>query len=347
LIVYLLYFILYQIPSIAFWINSILEICHSVVPIILLGVSIYIFWRKKFQPARFYIAGWSIFLISAIIIFRIYGGQINYDPVSFFALEFGSAAEALIFSFALADRIREMNKEKRQTEKKQMELERINFKAELTALKAQMNPHFVFNSLSSLQSLISANKREEAIAYIQDFSKLTRQTLNHATKNYISLDDEIQFLKSYINLELLRYDKPIEFEFNVSVEVETELELIPPMIIQPYIENAFKHGLSKKENGGRLTINFYLNQQNLLICEITDNGLGRKKSKHVAEKPHPYPSKGTHLTTDRLNLLNSKTNTPSYSIDTIDIYDLNGVSTGTKVVITFARIPFNTINPMV
>ncbi|MBY0424328.1 MAG: histidine kinase, partial [Cytophagales bacterium] len=181
LMIYFAYFILFLVPEYNVWINSVLEICHSLVPFLLFGVSVYIYWKKKFLSARFYILGWTIFLVSSIILFRIYGGQVDFDPISFHAIEFGSASEALLFSFALADRIRVMNREKRKNEKKQMQLEKMSYQAELTALKAQMNPHFVFNSLSSLQSLIIKDKKEQAMSYLNDFAKLTRQTLDNAT----------------------------------------------------------------------------------------------------------------------------------------------------------------------
>lgn len=144
---------------------------------------------------------------------------------------------------------------------------------ELKALKAQMNPHFIYNALNSIQALVSGDKKMEAIKYIGSFSRLLRQVLEYSDKNVISLEKELETLRLYIQLESLRLDMNLNYQENISDVVVTEYERIPPLLLQPFIENALWHGLSRKEGNKDLALNITIEKE-WLICRIVDNGVG-------------------------------------------------------------------------
>lgn len=150
------------------------------------------------------------------------------------------------------------------------EFEKNELKQKL--LVSQMNPHFIFNSVDHIQSLIG-KKDGEAKMYLHRFAKLTRQILEYSRESHISLEEEKQVLENYISIQQLLYENNFTYELTISDDIETEAYLIPPMLTQPFIENAIKHGLKDKKEQGRISILFYLDN-NKLFVEIKDNGTG-------------------------------------------------------------------------
>ncbi|MBK7665930.1 MAG: histidine kinase [Sphingobacteriaceae bacterium] len=139
-----------------------------------------------------------------------------------------------------------------------------------------MNPHFIFNSLNSIQDLILKGDVEHSYSYITTFSNLVRRTLSYSDKDFIDFEQEIKLIELYLSLEKLRFKKDFSFTINTNNIVDIQ---IPPMLIQPFIENALVHGLLHKEGEKKLTIHFEL--KDTLICVIEDNGVGREKSKAI------------------------------------------------------------------
>lgn len=150
------------------------------------------------------------------------------------------------------------------------EFEKNELKQKL--LLSQMNPHFIFNSVDHIQSLIG-KKDEDAKMYLHRFSKLTRQILEYSRETHISLEEEKQVIENYISIQQLLYDNNFTYQLTIADNIETEAYLIPPMLTQPFIENAIKHGLKDKKEQGKIAINFYLQEEKLFV-EITDNGTG-------------------------------------------------------------------------
>jgi len=171
-------------------------------------------------------------------------------------------------------------------------------------LRSQMNPHFVFNSLLSIQNFIYKNEPAIAGKYLSRFAKLIRLILNSSRKDYISLDDEIQFLNHYLDLQKLRFNERFDYKFEIDKNIKPEMVLIPPMLAQPFIENAVEHGLKNISHKGLIIIRFFLDNDTLVL-EIQDNGVGiyhsEKSGKETLEK---HESLGQQITTDRLRLLN-------------------------------------------
>jgi len=201
--------------------------------------------------------------------------------------------------------------------------------SELHALRSQMNPHFIFNTLSSIQSFITQNSSKDAVFYLSKFSKLMRGILENTKKQKVTIKDEIEILELYMDLEKLRLDNKFNYEIIVDEEIDVQFEQIPPMLIQPYVENAIWHGISPKTGTGVIIITFKLEKENLLKCVIEDDGIGRKKSLVMSKEPRKKTSLGMSITKERLEIINSLKNS-KLSIHIIDL-EKNNSPTGTKI----------------
>jgi ligand-binding sensor domain-containing protein len=199
------------------------------------------------------------------------------------------------------------------------------------AFKLQMNPHFVHNALNSIQSLVLNNKSNEASIYINKFAKLLRQVLDNSDHNLISLDKELYSLQLYVDLEKLRMDVDVDYSVRLSESIiDSEIQ-IPPLILQPCIENALWHGLGKKKGDKKIVLTI-TRKRDLIICEITDNGIGRKKASELYESfPQGHLSKAVNIIRQRLIDFNQSTD-----IEPLSFIDLekDGEPTGTTVIIT-------------
>jgi len=213
-----------------------------------------------------------------------------------------------------------------------------NLKAsQLTALRAQMNPHFIFNALNSIQDFIIQEDKRSANRYLSKFSKLMRNVLDASDKNKITLKKEIEYLELYLSLESLRIDDDFEYIIDIDPSVNPNNILIPSMLLQPYVENALKHGLMHRNGKKKLTLRFSKNcpiagwEKNHLFCEIEDNGVGRTVSRKINEQNgRVYQSKAMSLTQDRIDLLNSS-DTSKLGLKIDDLKNKDGSAAGTKV----------------
>lgn len=173
----------------------------------------------------------------------------------------------------------------------------------LKLYRLQMNPHFIFNSLNSISDYIRRNQINDAEFYLRKFASLMRGTLENSLENYITLKEDLQVLESYIELEKARLDNSFKFWVEVSKDLDPDLVLIPPMILQPFIENAIWHGLSEKRDGGQIKLSIERNKENL-VCTIQDNGKGWSEIEPKGEKK----SYGVRLTKERLEIISRMTN---------------------------------------
>lgn len=229
---------------------------------------------------------------------------------------------------------------KRYQLQKKEEEEKIILKKELaesklSSLRAQMNPHFIFNALNSIQSFIMLNERQTAGKYLSIFSQLIREYLMQSRKSKISIKEELNALNLYLQLEKIRFEDTLNYTIEDNFNGSTETNFIPPLIIQPFVENAIKHGLLHKKGEQLLSIKFKENlKESSLICIIEDNGIGREKSKQINKKKI-HKSIGISNTAKRLEILSNNKNKINLKI--IDLYDENGSASGTKVEL---EIPF-------
>jgi len=212
------------------------------------------------------------------------------------------------------------------------EKQRANMQIKIQSLRSQMNPHFIFNSLNSVNNFISKNDERSANKYLSDFSKLMRAVLKNSDLDFVSLESEIETLRLYLELEHFRFGNKFTYALTIDESIEPNQVQIPPMLVQPYIENAIWHGLRYKEDKGELLVRFYL-EGGHLFCTIIDNGIGRKKSAELkTSNQKQQQSTGIKNTKERIELLNKMYKTKLQ----IRIEDLeqNGEALGTKVLIS-------------
>ena len=197
-------------------------------------------------------------------------------------------------------------------------------------LRLQMNPHFIFNALSNIHSLMTPKSVDKASAYLVNFSRLLRSSLESSREDYILLEDEISSLKNYLELQQLRYDSRFEYEIEIDPAIDLEGAILPPMLIQPFIENAIEHGIMHKKGPGRVFVRFTLNGKRI-TCEIEDDGVGREKAWEVEyAKKGKHKSLATEIIRDRIAVLNKKLK-QKIRLSIIDLKPEAGGSTGTVV----------------
>ncbi len=231
---------------------------------------------------------------------------------------------ALITSFILISVITFLIFRFSQIKQKQQELI-----LEQRLLRAQMNPHFIFNAVSAIQNYIIKNKAIEASSYLSSFAKLMRSILQNSREELVLLDNEIQTLEDYLNLQKLRLDGKLEYKIQGKEEFDHEALAIPPMLLQPFIENAIEHGIMKKEEQkGKININFK-KEENKLIVEIVDNGIGRKYTQ--TNKNSNHQSFATQITNERIKSI-KKSYRKGISFYTIDLKSIENEPVGTKVI---------------
>jgi len=200
----------------------------------------------------------------------------------------------------------------------------------LQALRLQMNPHFIFNTLSSIQGFILENETDRAVDYLGKFSQLMRSILVHSRESSIPVEDELKALRHYMDLEKLRYNDKFDYSIAIDPEFDAELIEIPTMIIQPYIENAIIHGLVHKAGQGFVQVKISLEDDHILWV-IEDNGIGRQRSMEIRkESGLHHLSRGMLITRERLELLN-KMHQENFSVRVIDLTDGEGKAAGTRV----------------
>jgi len=222
--------------------------------------------------------------------------------------------------------------------KVQLELQKEHIKAlqyQSMLLSSQLNPHFIFNSLNSIQYYILEQDPAPALNYLSNFAILMRSVLDNSTKPYITLEEEIKFLNIYLDLEENRYRNKFTFSINVSKSIDIYDVLIPPMLLQPYIENTVIHGVGNLAEGGVIKISFK-KKGDQVICSIEDNGVGREKANELKtlRTGNTYNSFSTEINNSRLNILN-KLGEEKYSGKIEDLQDKKGNPIGTKVTATF------------
>ncbi len=199
--------------------------------------------------------------------------------------------------------IRYRFKSRQRQERKQLELEKEYGRIELQALQSQLNPHFVFNCLASIQVLISNKNFKEANSYLTKFSRLMRQFLDQSTVHFVTLQDEIQTNRMYLELEKLRFKEKLNFDFHVDDTIDPETIEIPSVLLQPYVENAIRHGLFHKEGQGSIALNIKEIEGDLVI-EVIDDGIGIEEANKInAASIIKHKSKGTKIMERKHSLL--------------------------------------------
>ncbi|MBI9037235.1 MAG: histidine kinase [Bacteroidales bacterium] len=227
-------------------------------------------------------------------------------------------------------------REKKIIEKNQFQL------LEQKLLRSQMNPHFIFNSLSSIQSFIFENNPLEAGSYLSRFAELIRSILYNSREEFITIEKEIKTLQNYLDLQQLRYDNKFDYKLNIDPLIQTDLIQIPPMLAQPFIENSIEHGIKHLKGKGFISISCTLMpEKNSILLIIQDNGIGIKASRKLEnEKSKNHTSLATIIANERLDIFNKGLKKKQFIMEINDIKDDDGKVNGTKVkfIIPFRKL---------
>lgn len=218
---------------------------------------------------------------------------------------------------------------KQRQNKQKVLFEREKKKTESKLFRSQMNPHFLFNSLNSIKSFIITNEKKEASSYLSKFALLMRHILDNSDHAYIPLEKEIETLSLYMELEKLRFEDRFDYSFTIDEELEPENTYIPPMLLQPHIENAILHGFNKNKKDGQITI-VIKEVNNMLLCSVEDNGIGRKQSLALKSSRSSHKSKALTLVKNHLSNINA-TQKIDISMKFIDLKNNEGIACGTRV----------------
>ena len=265
---------------------------------------------------------WWFRIAAAVLIFGIFYILIRYRTQQRFKL-----------------RLERTGKEKQIAElgQKTAELQQQKIEMEMQALRAQMNPHFIFNSLNSINRFILQNNRAQASEYLTKFSKLVRMILQNSQAPLISLESELESLNLYLDLEAVRFEHRFSYKISYPKDLDIEVLKVPPLVIQPFTENAIWHGLMHKEDKGQLDIDVS-EENDYVYIRITDNGIGRKKAAELASKSATkHKSMGLRITGDRIAML-EKANGGESPVKVIDLESEDGTAAGTEVIIKMPAI---------
>jgi len=222
---------------------------------------------------------------------------------------------------------------------KRLEIEKQKRSAELKAIRSQLNPHFIFNLLNSVQEFVILGEKQKVNKALTNIADLMRKTLKNSEMELISLKDELSVIKLYLDAEKLRFEDRLNYQIILDDEVEDEFIKIPPMLIQPYVENAVKHGIMHSSENGLLKIEAVIIEDELLQITVEDNGVGREKAEfYKKQNTGNHNSFSTKANEERLNNIALETGIKA-NVNTIDLLSDNGDGIGTKVVVT---LPLNT-----
>ncbi len=250
-------------------------------------------------------------------IFNYFGTPIYV--AEFLNLPFATLLEMVVFSFAIAAKISYDNILRIKYEKQLRE-------TEMMALRSQINPHFIFNSLNTIRNFVLQNDNENANKYLAKFSKLLRQILSYSRSNTISLADEIETVKLYLQLESARFKSGFQYEIVLSPNLDIDAIRIPPLLLQPYAENAIWHGLRHSNREEKVIWLSFSEEADALKISIKDNGIGRKEAAKF--RSETKDSLGTKITEERIELFN-QAESPTISVETLDSPQ------GTEVILTY------------
>ena len=214
-------------------------------------------------------------------------------------------------------------------EKEKVDLQNQIATTELKALRAQMNPHFIFNAINSVQYFMTSNDPQSSQKYLSKFARLIRYVLDNSKPGAIPLGNEIDALKLYMDLEALRFGGRFTYTVLITENIDLNYVQIPSMLIQPYVENAIWHGIMHKKGDGKITISITMKDA-VLTCIVEDNGIGRLKSKEMkSSESLAYHSIGMSVTKERIELI-SKLNNIKPRVNIFDLYETKPLSTASR-----------------
>ena len=327
--------------QIGFWLSRSVFVTAHVV------ILVWTVWAVPSPLTRYVLLG-NVLLTTVGVVASLMQGEVLTDDYFLIAelhnlmmLSFGILLEIVVFALALAYRIRLLDAERVTSQQAYIDeleqrttYEKRIAEVEMLALRSQMNPHFLFNSLNTIEYFVLKGDEEKATRYLSNFSRLLRLTLNHSNENTVRLSEEITGLKLYLDLEATRFGDEFQYVIEADARIDQDEVMLPPLLLQPFVENAIWHGLRQSQRPDkRLWIRLLMRDDNTLRFEIEDNGIGRQQAADLKSRSATQrKSYGMDITRQRMELFNR--NYPSQiSIDLIDL-DTNG-QTGTLIRMTY------------
>ena len=321
---------------------------------------------------KYYIVIGSI-IFASLAVTALFARQTSaFDTIVYFY--FGIFIEQIAFGFGLAYKVRKINNSllyhltenekiksnqniilQQELQKKEIEIMEISTKAEeqrvlklkskfeneinqlhLLSLQSQMNPHFIFNALNSIKVFLIENNKEQAIFYLNKFAKLIRKILDSSRQGSVTLKEELETIQLYMGIENIRFDNQVKIIVHTDVGIDLDNTKVPPLILQPFVENAIWHGLMLSEKEKIIEINIY-KEENFPMLSLKDNGIGRVRSQeNKLKKSFKKKSLGLKMTNERLEHFNYKERL-KYSFRIIDLFDDDHQSIGTEVRFSFVK----------
>jgi signal transduction histidine kinase len=239
----------------------------------------------------------------------------------------------------LAQRTQEIEAKNRELEARRIaqleqDFEQKLAQTEMTALRAQMNPHFIFNCLNSIKFFATSNNGALAADYLTRFSRLIRLVLENSRSEKVTLQNELAALELYLEMEAMRFNHKLSYQLEVAPEIDAAFVEIPPLLLQPYVENAIWHGLMHKKDGGTVVVRLQQPSDDALLVTITDNGVGRARAAELKSKSATkHKSFGMKVTSERIQLINQLYQSHT-RVEVHDLVDVHGEAAGTEVVIS-------------
>lgn len=318
-------------------------VCYTGFRFVMPVFVVYFLWRiyRAHVPfASYIILGTTFLLLGGLLaltvtfVLRDTRDLLLREP--FFYMLSGVLLESFCFALGLGKQARQTELDKVSAQhqlitqlQREAQLERDIRESQVQALRAQMNPHFIFNALNSIQHFILSNQKEMSVRYLSRVSQLIRRILHNSTTPNLTLDEEIQTLNAYVEIEQLRFHPAFTYSYTVDDDVDAEMVRIPHLMIQPFIENAIVHGLPQKKDQGELRLDIHLYHEHAVEVIITDNGIGRvDAAKKVLQNPRKHNSISSGSIEARIRLLMPDEPNP---VLIEDLRDDNGSPIGTRV----------------
>ena len=287
-------------------------------------------YKGRYKKIKWFLVAFIVFNTSVFISMGESYGVISSNALSVYSLNIGLLLQFVFFSIGIAESIRDSDREKQKVLIELLQMREKNEALRLTELKRQMNPHFIFNALNSIQSKILTDKKNEASKFLILFSKLIRKNLEISDVEFISLNEELSNIEVYLEIENMRLGDSFTYQFTVDENVAVDSIKIPTFLMQPLVENAIWHGLMPLETDKKLSI-AVKTEEGFLKIRIIDNGVGIKKSQAMKRDKSYHNSKGLSLIVERLELISKKSN----KRNTLHFFDADSNnSSGTEALLT-------------
>lgn len=325
--------IVLNLCSVPFQIWNETHMVHLVIAIVLIHVAFgigFVMYRKSKHKSIFFMLSFVILDIGFVVSWLEQLSMIESSVFTVYGLYAAINLQFISISISMIQSVKQLGDEKSKAIEELLATVDKNQMMRILALKKQMSPHFIFNSLNSILQRIMSGNKDDASEYLVKLSKLIRKTLEQSDALYVTLTDELESLKIYLSLEAMRLGQTFQYSIEIDPKVNTDTALIPSFIIQPFVENSIWHGLMPKMGEKNLWVKIEKNGFDLTIS-IEDNGIGRAQSA-LHKKQHGSTSQGMNLIMERIELLNLKYQVDS-SIEVLDLYDTENIATGTKVII--------------